>query len=239
MNWHKIWAKISEAAEDDYYSLSDSERAIYNLKNIIDAVNGAGLLSYYESYCADYSEDLVEDLYNAGMDEIAAVIESSNAIFPGGCPPADLDSRIEIIDSWEHEYDSLFEQWNDDILEFALPLEQVIEKLVSDNTELIGYNGKTAVRINLCEVYCFVTERNKVYAVTEKEKLLMKLRLYQLEEIADENFVKINQSCIANIRMKGRFDASVSGTMRVVFKNGYTDYVSRRQMKTVKERLGL
>lgn len=114
-----------------------------------------------------------------------------------------------------------------------------IEKLVSDNTELIGYNGKTAVRINLWEVYCFVTERNKVYAVTEKEKLQMKLRLYQLEEIADENFVKINQSCIANIRMIGRFDASVSGTMRVVFKNGYTDYVSRRQMKTVKERLGL
>lgn len=28
-----------------------------------------------------------------------------------------------------------------------------IEKLVSDNTELTGYNGKTAVRINLCEVY--------------------------------------------------------------------------------------
>ena len=114
-----------------------------------------------------------------------------------------------------------------------------IEKLVSDNTELIGYNGKTAVKINLSEVYCFVTERNKVYAITEKEKLQMKLRLYQLEEIADENFVKINQSCIANIRTIERFDASVSGTMRVVFKNGYTDYVSRRQMKTVKERLGL
>ena len=114
-----------------------------------------------------------------------------------------------------------------------------IEKLVSDNAELTGYNGKTAVKINLSEVYCFVTERNKVYAVTEKEKLQMKLRLYQLEEIADENFVKINQSCIANIRTIERFDASVSGTMRVVFKNGYTDYVSRRQMKTVKERLGL
>jgi len=114
-----------------------------------------------------------------------------------------------------------------------------IEKLVSDNAELIGYNGKTAVKINLSEVYCFVTERNKVYAVTEKERLQMKLRLYQLEEIADENFVKINQSCIANIRTIERFDASVSGTMRVVFKNGYTDYVSRRQMKTVKERLGL
>lgn len=132
MNWHKIWTKISEAAEDDYYSLSEKERAAYNMKNLIDYVNGDGLLSYYEAYCADYCEDLVEDLYNCGMDEIASVIESANAIFPGGCPPADLDARIEIIDSWEHEYDSLFEQWTDDILEFGIPLESAFEKYISE-----------------------------------------------------------------------------------------------------------
>ena len=114
-----------------------------------------------------------------------------------------------------------------------------IEKLVSDNTELIGYNGKTAVRINLWEVYCFVTERNKVYAITEKEKLQLKLRLYQLEEIADENFVKINQSCIANIRKIEKVQATFSASLSVVFRNGYTDYISRRNLKHVKERLGV
>ena len=114
-----------------------------------------------------------------------------------------------------------------------------IEKLVSDNTELIGYNGKTAVRINLCEVYCFVTERNKVYAVTEKEKLQMKLRLYQLEEIADESFVKINQSCIANISKIKCFEYSPYGSLTVVLKNGTRDYISRRNIKKVKERFGI
>ena len=88
-------------------------------------------------------------------------------------------------------------------------------------------------------MYCFSVEDNRVYAVTEKEKLQLKIRLYQVEEMADKGFVKINQSCVANIRHIKRFDASVSGTLRVVFKNGYTDYVSRRQLKTVKERLGL
>ena len=53
------------------------------------------------------------------------------------------------------------------------------------------------------------------------------------------DFIKINQSCIANIRQIQRFDTSFSGTLRVIFKNGYTDYVSRRQLKAVKERLGL
>ncbi len=114
-----------------------------------------------------------------------------------------------------------------------------IERLVSEGTELMGYSGKTAVRLYLNEVYCFSVENNRVYAVTETGKFEMKLRLYQMEKIADKTFVKINQSCIANIKKIERFDASMSGTMRVIFKNGYTDYVSRRQVKNVKERLGL
>lgn len=131
MNLNKIWARISEAAEDDYFSLKNDERAVFNMKNIMDAVTGDGLLSFYEGYCADYAEDAVEDLYNAGMDEVASIIENANAIFPGGCPPEDVETRIEIIDNWEHEYDSLFDQWNDDIMEFAIPLEEALEQIAS------------------------------------------------------------------------------------------------------------
>ncbi len=132
MNSNKIWSKIQEAAEDDYFSLSNEERTAYNIKNILDAVNGSGLLSFYESCHGDFALDAVDDLYSVGMDEIASIIENSNAIFPGGYPPEDVDSRVEIIDSWEHEYDSLFEQWTDDILEFSAPLEKEFEKIISD-----------------------------------------------------------------------------------------------------------
>lgn len=131
MSWNKIFARISEAAEDDYFSLSSDERAVFNIKNVIDAVNGAGLLSFYENFCGDYAEDAVEDLYNAGQDEVASIIENANALFPGGCPPEDVETRIEVIDSWEHEYDSLYDQWNDDILEFMLPLEEAFEEIIS------------------------------------------------------------------------------------------------------------
>ncbi len=131
MNLTKLWAKINYAAEDDYYSLSDEERAFYNVKNILDAVSGPGLLNYYESDLANYAVDAVDDLYNAGMDEVASIIENANAIFPGGCPPEEAEERMEIIDSWEHEYDSLYEQWTDDIMEFAIPLEEACEKLAT------------------------------------------------------------------------------------------------------------
>lgn len=119
-------------------------------------------------------------------------------------------------------------------------LVETVSKLISESeTELIGHSKKSAVRLDLFDVVCFIVEDNKVYALTEKEKLGIKLRLYQIEEKLSQDFVKINQSCIANIRYIERFDASFSGSLQVKFKNGYIDYVSRRQLKNVKERLGL
>ncbi len=115
-----------------------------------------------------------------------------------------------------------------------------IENLINDNAfELIGYSGYEAVNLRTDEVVCFLVEEGKVYAITDKNRFRLKSRLYQLEETLPENFVKINQSCIANIKKIERFDTSMSGTLLIKFKNGYKDYVSRRQMKAVKERFGL
>ena len=115
-----------------------------------------------------------------------------------------------------------------------------IEALVIGSvTEIIGYGENQALRLKTDKVTCFMVEDSKVYALTDKDKYQLKQRLYQLEKMLPDNFVKINQSCIANIRQIKKFDTSISGTLLIKFKNGYKDYVSRRQMKAVKERLGL
>lgn len=114
-----------------------------------------------------------------------------------------------------------------------------IEQFVQNGqTELIGYRDKVGIRLQPEEVCCFTVEGGKVYAVTADERLQLRRRLYQLEETLPPGFVRINQSCIANIRHIKRFDASIAGTLSVTFKNGHTDYVSRRCLKTIKERLG-
>ena len=120
------------------------------------------------------------------------------------------------------------------------PLICEIEELVKNcAVDLIGYTENETVKLNLNDIYCFFTEDNKVYALTENEKYRLKSRLYQLEENLNNNFVKINQSCIANIKEIDRFKATVGGSLTVIFKNGYVDFVSRRNLKNVKERLGL
>ena len=115
-----------------------------------------------------------------------------------------------------------------------------IEQLVNnDSFDLTGYGETETIKLNLYEICCFITEENKVYALSEKGKYRLKSRLYQIEENLNDNFVKINQSCIANIKKIDKFKASVGGALTVIFKNGYEDYVSRRNLKNVKERLGL
>lgn len=115
-----------------------------------------------------------------------------------------------------------------------------IEALVyGSKKSLIGFCEDGAVTLEPDAVICFTVENNKILAVTREGKFKIKQRLYQLEETLPNSFIKINQSCIANIKMIKKFDTSLFGTLNVIFINGYSDYVSRRNIKNVKERLGL
>lgn len=114
-------------------------------------------------------------------------------------------------------------------------LEAYVEQM---GTELMGYGAEgQMVPLRPAEVHCFIIEDGKVYALTEKEKLLVRRPLYAIEETVGEGFVKLNQSCLGNLRKIARFDASIGGTLMVTFQNTHRDYVSRRQLKTVKERM--
>ena len=114
-----------------------------------------------------------------------------------------------------------------------------IESLIlNESVKLTGYKEREAVLLAPAEIICFTVEENKVYALTDNDRFQLKQRLYQLEEMLDSSFVKINQSCIANLNKIEKFDTSISGTLAAIFKNGYRDYVSRRNLRSIKERLG-
>ena len=120
------------------------------------------------------------------------------------------------------------------------PLIEEIEKLLSnEGRELLGYGDGEIVKLDTRQVECFTVDSSKVYAILEGKRLRVKERLYVIEEMLGDVFIKINQSCIANINMIKKFESSIGGAIRVVFKSGHKDYISRRQLKAVKERLGL
>ena len=104
---------------------------------------------------------------------------------------------------------------------------------------LVGYRGEEMRVLDVDAVYCFFTEGGHTYALTGSGRYLVKEALYKLEEQMGARFVRINQSCIAAQRAIEGFSASIGGSLSVRIKGGYTDYVSRRQLKTVKERFGI
>ncbi|MBQ8338409.1 MAG: LytTR family transcriptional regulator [Oscillospiraceae bacterium] len=130
----------------------------------------------------------------------------------------------------------------EDILILAREKSELLDKLdallSAEGQELLGFYEGKIIKLDTDNIFCFTVEDNKVFALTEKEKYVLKQRLYQLEESFGADFMKINQSCLVNITKIKSFDASIGGSLTVTLKNGYRDYISRRQLKFVKERIG-
>ena len=115
-----------------------------------------------------------------------------------------------------------------------------IESLVlTSDVDITGTYNDEIIKININDVSCFLSENNKVFALINDKKYQIKQRLYQIEEMNLASFIKINQSCLANKKKIKKFESTIGGSLRVVFKNGYIDYISRRVVKNVEQRMGL
>ncbi len=104
---------------------------------------------------------------------------------------------------------------------------------------LYVYNDGEILPLELADVTCFFTKDGKVYVSVGDKEYVTKLRIKQVMEMVDDSFIKINQGCVAKANQIQRFTVSFGGAMNVVFKNGYSDYVSRRELSNIKRRFGL
>ena len=118
-------------------------------------------------------------------------------------------------------------------------IKQIEDIIYSNKYQLLAFDQEEIVPININEVFAFFTNDSKVYVSLNDKELLIKERIYQIEELLDDSFIKINQGCIVNINKILKFDSSITGSIKVVLKNGFQDYISRRELKNVKRRIGL
>ncbi len=118
-------------------------------------------------------------------------------------------------------------------------LVQQIESLCSQQEHgLVGYTDCLFKELNPLDIEYFVSYGDKIYGYIGKEEYLIKKRLYELHDMLSDHFIYINQSCLGNINKIHHFESTLAGALVVVFKSGYKDYVSRRQVRNVKERIG-
>ena len=92
--------------------------------------------------------------------------------------------------------------------------------------------------ISPMEVYSFYSEGQRVIAMDKDKKYTIQKKLYELEEeFGSLNFVRISKSEIVNYKKIKSLDMSLSGTIKVVMKNGYETYTSRRNVSKIKQLL--
>lgn len=117
-----------------------------------------------------------------------------------------------------------------------------IEALCKQENEggiLYGYDRDEIFPLELEKISCFYTQENKVFARINGKNYVTKLRIKQVVEIVDDTFIKINQGCVVRVDCIKKFAASFGGSLRLILKDGYSDYVSRRELPQVKRRFGL
>lgn len=104
---------------------------------------------------------------------------------------------------------------------------------------LTGTDEKGNKRIlRRSEIFSAYSEGQRVMILTIDGRFVVPQKLYELEnELQEADFIRISKSEIVNIRKIRSLDMNITGTIKLVMKNGYETYVSRRNVAKIKERL--
>lgn len=114
-------------------------------------------------------------------------------------------------------------------------------KMAEDAPQIIsGNRGDKFEVLDQSDFIRIYANSGKVFGVTRKGEYTLRLRLYELEERLDKNqFVRISNSEIINLKNVENFDLSITGTICVKLTNGTVTYVSRRYVSKIKTMLGI
>ena len=147
----------------------------------------------------------------------------------------DIKIKIEVDEKiLEDEVIIRCNQLNDDINK----IQNVVNEIISKNKTIVFYKDNIEYYISLNEVLFFETEENNVFAHTLESVYQVKYKLYELEKLLPENFMRVSKSSILNIDYIYSITRNITASSIVEFQNTYKKvYVSRNYYKPLKFKL--
>lgn len=118
---------------------------------------------------------------------------------------------------------------------------KIIQKLSDNNPQIItGSKNEKIEVLEQDELIRIYAANSRAFAAANSGEYLLRLRLYEAEERLNPNqFVRISNSEIINLKKVKSFDLSFAGTICVELSNGTTTFVSRRYVSKIKKILGI
>lgn len=117
----------------------------------------------------------------------------------------------------------------------------LVKKISEEAPQVIsGFRNDALEVLEQSKILRIYASAGKIFATTTSGEYILRLRLYELEERLDKNqFVRISNSEIINLKEVRSFDLSFTGTICVSLSDGTVTYVSRRYVKKIKQVLGI
>jgi len=128
----------------------------------------------------------------------------------------------------------LTDRMTDEVNEIVRKLSDAVPQMIA------GFQDEILKVLDQEDIFRIYTRNGKVFASTNNGEYSLRTRLYELEERLDRNnFVRISNSEIINLRKVKAFDLSLAGTILVSLLDGTITYVSRRYVSKIKQVLGV
>ena len=119
-------------------------------------------------------------------------------------------------------------------------LTRQIEELVRSydgQDRIVAYTEDEMRILPFSDIECITILGGQTQAICQNGKhYRLKYRLWELENMLPESFIRINKSAFANENRIKQFAATFSGAVDAVFHCGYREYVSRRCFAVIKRR---
>lgn len=123
--------------------------------------------------------------------------------------------------------------------EWTNGLEELIRNINHQTPKrIVGIKEDKSILLSPNEIDFVYAQNRKVYASINKQSIELNMKLYELESLLQgHDFIRFSKSVIGNLNQIKYFEVGFNGNICVFFHSGSKEYVSRKYVLEMKEKL--
>jgi len=115
-------------------------------------------------------------------------------------------------------------------------VERIVSLLKSVDAQIECYSDDVVKPVNVSDIFYIESVDGKTVVCCEKEKYIVKSRLYQIyEKLRDNGFIQISKYCVLNINKLEKFKPLDNYRLEAVLTNGVYLCITRKYISGIKQ----
>ena len=115
-------------------------------------------------------------------------------------------------------------------------VERIVSLLKSVDAQIECYSDDIVKPVNVSDIFYIESVDGKTVVCCEKDKYIVKSRLYQIyEKLRDNGFIQISKYCVLNINKLERFRPLDNYRLEAVLTNGVYLCITRKYISGIKQ----